>query len=67
MLRVEDLKFDWYRHADAQGVNQHANCVRVAHLPTGTVASCDEHRSYLKNKLEALRRLEEKLNAAQAA
>jgi protein subunit release factor A len=57
LLKEEDLKYDWYRQSP-RVVSGHSNCVRITHLPTGLVASCDEYRSLFKNKLEALKRLQ---------
>ena len=62
-INDEDLKIDVYRSSGAggQGVNTTDSAVRVTHLPTKIVVTCQNERSQLKNKETALKILMNKL------
>lgn len=62
-LREEDLKIDVYHSSGAggQSVNTSNSAVRITHLPTKIVVTCQNERSQLKNKEQALKILKNKL------
>ena len=63
-IREEDLKIDVYRSSGAggQSVNTANSAVRITHVPTGVVVTCQTERSQLRNKERAMQLLKIKIN-----
>ena len=63
-IKESDLKIDVYHSSGAggQSVNTANSAVRITHVPTGAVVTCQTERSQLRNKERAMQLLKIKIN-----
>ena len=62
-VRDEDIRIDTYRSSGAGGqhINKTSSAIRITHMPTGIVVTCQNERSQFQNKDNCMKMLRAKL------